>query len=269
MYTSFYGMSDNPFIKEESIKYVFESNDFKQTLNRLNYLKEIKGIGLITGSPGLGKTYCMRYFINELNKDLYKVIYISITDNMSVFDFFKILADELNLDIGACYKNDIYKKIQYEFKRLLEKDRVQPIVILDDAHLLNRNILSNFKIFYDFDMDSKDYVTLIMVGQEELKAELRKNYYETLKQRIIVNYTFGGFSIKEVKEYLISRLKIANSNKEIFEPEAITALHLCCKGSPRRLNTLIVNSLMLGFQDKLVKIDADVIRNAKNEMDLK
>lgn len=268
MYTSFYGMSTNPFIKDESIKYKYESDDFKQTINRLNYLKEIKGIGLITGSPGLGKTYCIRYFINELNKDLYKIIYMSITNDMSVFDFFKILSDELDLDIGSCYKTDLYKNIQYEFKRLVEKDRIHPIVILDDAHLLSREILSNFKIFYDFDMDSKDYITLIMVGQEELKYELKKNIYETLNQRIIINYTFKGFSREEVKDYLLSRLKLSNSNKEIFELDAINALYSCCKSSPRRLNTLIINSLMLGYQDKLHKVDSKIIMNAKNEMDL-
>lgn len=268
MYTSFYGMSTNPFIKDESIKYKFESRDFRQSINRFNYLKEIKGIGLITGLPGYGKTYVARYFINELNPNLYKIIYISITNNMTVFDFFKILSDELHLDIGACYKNDIYTNIQNEFIRLVEHERVQPIVILDDAHLLTRDILSNFKLFYDFKMDSKDYVALMMIGNPTLKDELSKNIYETLKQRIIVNYTFKGFSRDEVKFYLESRLEIANSNKDIFEPEAINALYSCCKSSPRRLNALIINSLMLGFQDKLTKIDSTVIMNAKNEMDL-
>ena len=269
MYTSFYGMSTNPFVKDESIKYKFESNDFKQVLNRLNYLKEIKGVGLITGNPGLGKTFVARYFISELNKNLYKIIYISITNDMTIFDFFKIVSNCLSLDVGACYRTDIYNNIQNEFKRLVEQDRIQPIVILDDAHLLTREILSNFKIFYDFDMDSKDYVTLIMIGHPNLKDELSKNIYETLKQRIIVNYTFNGFSREEVQSYLESRLEIANSNKNIFEQDAINALYSCCKASPRRLNTLIINSLMLGFQDGLANIDSSIVMNAKNEMDFK
>lgn len=267
MYTSFYGMSTNPFIKDDSIKYKFESNDFKQALNRLNYLKEIKGIGLITGNPGLGKTFVARYFINELNKNLYKFIYISITNDMTVFDFLKTLCNHLSLDIGSCYRTDIYVNIQNEFQRLVEQDKIQPIVILDDAHLLTREVLSNFKIFYDFDMDSKDYVTLILIGHPRLKDELSKNIYETLNQRIIVNYTFKGFTRDEVKLYLESRLEIADSNKNIFNPDAINALYSCCKSSPRRLNTLIINSLMLGFQDRLTSIDSTVIMNAKNEMD--
>lgn len=268
MYTSYYGMATNPFLKEGTTKYKFESNDFRQVNNRLHYIKEIKGIALITGSTGFGKTYAIRYFINELNKGLYKIIYISITNDMTNFDFYKVLCNNLKLDIGACYRTDIYKKIQDEFKRLVTKDRVQPIIILDDIHLIRKEIFDNFKIFYDFDMDSCDYVSLILVGKPEIKDELCKNIYEGIKQRIIVNYTFEGLSRQEVKSYIESRLKIAESSEKIFTDDGITALYSCSKSSPRTLNTLITNSLMLGFQKKSLKIDSEIVMSAKQEMDL-
>lgn len=268
MYTSFYGMSTNPFLKDTSIKYQFKSGDFVQVLSRLNYLKEIKGIGLITGEPGFGKTFTIRSFSSSLNKDLYKIIYISITKDMSTFDFFKIISNELCIDIGACYKSDTYKKIQEELKRLVEKDRIQPIIILDDAHFLTRDIITNLKVFYDFDMDSKDYVSLIIVGNSVIKEELSKNIYESLKQRIVVNYTLKGLSRDEVKQYISSRLEIADTTKEIFESDAVNALYSCSKSSPRRLNALIINALMLGYQNKITKIDSSIIMNAKNEIDL-
>lgn len=268
MYTSFYGMSCNPFLKEESIKYKFESNDFIQTINRFYYLKEIRGIGLFVGEPGFGKTYVARYFIKQLNNDLYKAIYISANKDMSSFDFYKVIADNFNVDIGNCYKTDIYNNIQNEIKRLVLKDRIQPIIIIDDANLLTREILQNFKVFYDFDMDSKDYVSLILIGTPDLKIELSKTLYEPLKQRIIVNYTFSGLSRDEVKSYIETRLEYSNTFNTIFEIDAINSLYSCCKCSPRRLNTLIVNSLMLGYQKGLSKIDSSIIMEAKNEMDL-
>lgn len=268
MYTSYYGMSINPFSKNENIKYKFESNDFKETINRLNYIKEIKGICLITGNTGFGKTFIMRYFINELNKDLYKIIYISATNEMTVFDLYKALCNELNLDIGACYRADLYKNIQKEFKRLVKKDRVQPIVIIDDAHTLKREVINNFKVFYDFEMDSADYVSLIIVGKTELKDMLIKNTHENIKQRIIVNYTLNGFTREEVIEYVKSRLKIADTSEEIFTPDALNALYSCSKSSPRRMNNLIVNSLIIGFQTNQIKIDSSIIMLAKKELDL-
>lgn len=269
MYTSYYGMSCNPFLKDESIKYNFESNDFNETLSRFNFIKEVKGIGLFIGEAGLGKTYVTRYFINNLNPDLYKVIYISASNNMTVFDFFKVISDELNLDTGACYRIDLYKNIQNEIIRLVNKDKVNPIIIIDDAHLLSRDILFNFKVLYDFEMDSKDYVSLILIGYPNLKFELSKNIYETLSQRIIVNYKFNGLSREEVKAYVKSRLDIANANREIFSKEALNCLYSCCKSSIRRLNTLVINCLMLGMQNKEITIDEETVISAKKEMDLK
>lgn len=268
MYTSFYGMNSNPFLRNESINYKYESNDFKESINRYNFLKEIKGIGLFTGTCGLGKTYSVRYFINSLSKDLYMPIYISASNNMTVFDFLKIICDNLKLDVGTCYRIDLYNNIQNEIKRLVNHERVQPIIIIDDAHLLSREILNNFKVLYDFEMDSNDYISLILVGNTSLKIELSKNIHETLNQRIIVNYEFKGLSREEVKEYIKTRLEAVNANSEIFTQDALSSLYSCCKSSPRRLNTLVLNSLMLGAQNKLAQINSEIIMNAKKEMDL-
>ena len=268
MYTTYYGMSCNPFLKNESINYPFESTDYRQCINRFHYLKEIKGIGLFVGEAGLGKTYTIRQFIKSLNKDLYKVIYISTQKNMSVFDFFKIISDNLGLDVGSCYKTDIYTNIQREIKRITLKDRMQVIIIIDDAHLLTRDILLNFKLLYDFDMDSMDYLALMLVGQPDLKQEISKKIHITLNQRIIINYTFEGFERKEVQRYIETRLDFANVKYELFEPAAYNALYSASKSSPRRLNTLVINSLMLGYQNNMKTINSDIVMNAKNEMDV-
>lgn len=130
-------------------------------------------------------------------------------------------------------------------------------------------MFENFKIFYDFDIDSCDYVSLILVGKPEIKNELCKNIYEGIKQRIIVNYTFEELTRQEVKSYIESRLEIAESNENIFTDAGINALYACIKASPRNLNTLITNCLMLGFQKNILKIDSDIVMNAKQEMDLK
>lgn len=268
MYTSYYGMSCNPFIKEVNTKNKFESNDYIQLINRFNYLKEIKGLGVFTGLAGYGKTFTIRSFIDNINKDLNKIIYISATDNLTVFDFFKEIGKSLKIDTGACYRTDMYNNIQKEIIRMVEIDKVQPIIIIDDAHNLSRDILKNLKVLFDFEMDSKDYTIIILIGHPELKSELSKKLYETINQRIIVNYKMKGLSRSEVKEYIKSRLKISNVNNEIFTSDALNALYSCSKSSPRRLNNLILNCLMLGCQYKTKNIDSEIVMEAKGEMDL-
>lgn len=268
MYTTYYGMNCNPFLKEVKEKNKFESNDYKELISRFNYLKEIKGLGVFTGLPGCGKTFSIRSFINNLNQDLYKVIYISAYENLTLFDFYKEICDSLNLDTKACYKTDMYNSIQKAIKRLVEIDIVQPIIIVDDAHTLSREILKSLKILFDIDMDSKDYTILILVGQNELKEELSKKIYETIHQRIIVNYKMTGLTREEVKEYVKTRFEISNVKANIFTEDALNALYSCSKSSPRRLNTLILNSLMLGCQNKKKEINSEIVMQAKGEMDL-
>lgn len=268
MYTSFYGMSSNPFLKETETKYAYKSEDYNQIISRLDYLKEIKGIGLFIGTPGLGKTFILRSFIDNLNKDLYKVIYISATKN-TVYDFFKMIASSLDIDAGVCYKTELYKKIQTEIIRLVKIERIQPIIIIDDAQNLSREILCEMKVLFDFEMDSKDYAMIALIGYPELKDELTKNVYNSLTQRIIVNYSMSGLSREETKEYLTTRLSIAGVDNEIFTSDALNSLYSCSKSSPRRLNTLVLNSLMIGSQKKSLKIDSSIVMAAKEEMDLK
>ena len=110
MFLSYYGMEFNPFDKEVDIKYSFETEDFKIMKNRLNYIKDNPGIGLFTGSPGLGKTFIIRNFFNELNPNLYKVIYISMS-SITVLEFYKEIAYELGIE-PAFKKIDIFRQIQ-------------------------------------------------------------------------------------------------------------------------------------------------------------
>lgn len=268
MYQSYYGMSCNPFLKDVDINIPFESEDFKELMNRYRYLTEIKGIGVFIGNPGLGKTFSLRCYSSSLNLDLYKVVYVSATKDMTIFDFFKEIGSSFNIDVGACYKTEMYHNIQKEIKLLVEQERRQPIIMIDDCQNLSRDILHQLKVLYEYEMDSKDYITLILVGKPEFKTEISKNIYDYLKQRIIVNYKLNGLSREEVKSYIESRLKLANVNHEIFTEDALNALYSCSKSSPRRLNTLILNCLLLGYQEEKQKIDSEIVMFAKGEMDL-
>ena len=123
------------------------------------------------------------------------------------------------------------------------------------------------KLLFDFQMDSKDYTTIVLVGHEELKRKLSNIKYETLQQRIVVNYKFNGLSREEVKEYVMSRLELANQKNKIFKEEALSALYSTSQGNPRRLNNLIINCMMIGYQDNKNEIDEEIVMLAKNEID--
>ena len=89
MYTDFYGLSFNPFDKQMiKEKDAFESEDFREMTARLEYLKEIRGIGVFTASPGMGKTFALRCFAKRLNPNLYQCAYLCLS-TVSVQEFYR------------------------------------------------------------------------------------------------------------------------------------------------------------------------------------
>ena len=94
MYKAFYSLSSRPFSKEIKTKDLYESENFKETISRLNYLKKVRGIGVIVGESGSGKTAALRSFADRINSSMFKVIY-SPHSTGSVMDFYRNIASGL------------------------------------------------------------------------------------------------------------------------------------------------------------------------------
>ena len=261
---SYYGLNKNLFKKDIEVKDLYKSESYKEGIERLEYIKEVKGIGLITGVTGVGKTTLIRGYINTLNKEKYNIIYISLT-NSKKFEFLSIICNELRLSLGECYISNIKRKIQEEIINQKKNYGKETIIIIDNAEKLNKEILKDFDFLYEFEYDSEDYTSIILCGGEEIKEELKKSIYESLKQRLIFIYKLDGLTKEESKEYIETRLKISGQTKMIYEKNAVYALHNASHGIIRKLNTLINLSMIIGYQSKKEVIDEEIIRIAVEE----
>ena len=266
MIETYFGMKCNPFKKGFEQKNKFEFTDFKEMQARLEYLLKTKGIGLFTGSSGFGKTYSIKYFVEHLNVGLYKPIYLSLS-TITVMDFYKSLC--IGLGISPKHRKiDMFKQIQDTIKTYVNDRKITPIIILDEAQYLRTDILNDLKMILNFDIDSKDYAVLILVGQPILNDMLSRNSHEALKQRIVVNYTLVGLDAKEVEEYLKNRLRLAGMNENMFEEGAIKAIASNCNGSTRKLNSIIENCLMICEQKEENIVTTEIAMLAENELNL-
>ena len=79
MYKSFYSLSQNPFKKEIKTKDLYQSENLKELSARLDYLKKTRGIAVIIGEPGSGKTSALRAMADSVNPSLFKVIYFPLS----------------------------------------------------------------------------------------------------------------------------------------------------------------------------------------------
>lgn len=266
MYLSYYGLEFNPFDKDIDVKYSFETTDFKILSNRLNFIKEHKGMALITGNPGLGKTFSIRSFVNSLNPNLYKSIYICMS-TLTVHEFYKQLCYEL--DIEPPYKKiDMFKSIQERIINLVRDRKINVIIVIDEAQYLKPAILNDLKLLFNFELDSKNYVSLILVGQPLLNTILNRNTFEALRQRITVSYNMAGITKDELVKYINSRIETAHGNTGIFNEQALETIYSACNGSIRVANNIITKSFIIGKSKNKQIIDSDIILEASNELSL-
>ena len=260
-FTSFYGLDFNPFDKQQ-LKSAdsFESNDFREMTNRLNYLKDIRGIGLFTASPGMGKSYALRCFSESLNPNQYRMEYLCLS-TISVAEFYKEFCHILGVsDRGG--KSTMFKAIKEQI-RYLYKDKRQPLILaIDEAQYLNTGILNDLKMLMNDRCDSLNCFTLILCGESYLNNTLSKPIHEALKQRITVHYNYTGLSDDEVSKYISHKLQCAGGTPSIITEAALSALHSHAQGNPRIIDNVMTDALAIGAQENRKTIDDEVILSA-------
>ncbi|MBF0580393.1 AAA family ATPase [Erysipelotrichaceae bacterium RD49] len=254
----YYGLNQMPFLKGTKYKSLYRGEDTEQIESRLEYLKNTKGIGIITGNPGSGKTAAIREFTKKLNPALYKPIYIQMS-SVSINEFLKMLATGLGLE--PCYKkSDLFRQIQEEIQYQVNEKRCYPVVIVDEAHYLSHGILRDLVMLLNFEMDSKDCCILILCGTSLLARNLRQTNNEALRQRILVNYQMQGLSCSEAKEYIEHCLKQCGAKEPIFSEAAIDAAFKNSQGTVRKLNNLLSKALIEGASQEKRLIDEEIIK---------
>jgi general secretion pathway protein A len=260
MFKSFYSLAKEPFSKDIRPSDAFLSSDYQGALNALTYLQKSKGIGLLIGNPGAGKTFTLRAFKESLNPSLYHVIYFPLSTG-GVMDFYRGLAYGLGEE-PKYRKVDLFRQIQQGIERMDKERKVTPVFILDEMHLAKDAFLQDIALLFNFQMDSTNPFILILAGLPHLKTRLTMNHHRPLSQRLIMKYEIQPLAKEEIVSYINHHLKIAGAKMPIFTESALEAIALRSQGWPRVINKITINSLLFGFQLKKEQIDEEVVRLA-------
>ncbi|MGW8788620.1 ExeA family protein [Heyndrickxia sporothermodurans] len=266
MYKSFYSLAQTPFSKDLRPSDAFPSSDYHGALSALKYLQQSKGIGLITGDPGAGKTFTLRTFKKSLNPSLYHVVYFPLSTG-GVMDFYRGLVYGLGEE-PKFRKVDLFRQIQQGIERMAGERKITPVFILDEMHMAKDAFLQDIAILFNFQMDSINPFILIMAGLPHLKTRLTLTHHRPLSQRVIAKFEIQPLSREEVAKYIDHHMKIAGAKMPIFTESAIEAIALRSQGWPRVINKLTINSLLFGSQLKKEQIDEEIVRLAIEDSSL-
>jgi type II secretory pathway predicted ATPase ExeA len=264
MYRKYYGLTRHPFEKDLKPDELFVSTAAKELEARLNYLLQLRGIGLITGEVGSGKTSICRKVATELSTGLYRVFYIPLTTS-NVTDTYKSIAWEMGVTTQRSLAA-LYRAIRLEVNRLCLELKVRPILIIDEAQYLRNDVLENLRLLTNYEMDSQNRLCMIFVGQAELRRRMSLSVHEPLAQRLVVRYHLAGLAPEELPAYLQHRLELAGTQMELFEQPALEAIFQATNGLPRKVNLLAHISLNVAALQKAEAVSAEHIRTAVEEM---
>ena len=192
MYRKHFGLTRNPFAKDLDPADFFPSEAARELEVRLRYLLDLRGIGLVTGEVGSGKTSICRKVVSSLHSGLFRVFYVPLSTG-NVMDMYKTIAWELGLPVER-NRAALYRGIRNEITRLCLEAKTKPVLIVDEAQHLRSEVLEDLRLLTNYDMDSQNRLTLLLVGQAELRRRLSMAVHEALSQRIVVRHHVGGLA---------------------------------------------------------------------------
>lgn len=266
MYEEFYRLAARPFSKTPDPKFLFLSRSHEEALARLQYAVEEKEMILLTGEIGCGKTTLTRALMDLLGPR-YRTINI-INPILSPAQFLRTIAKRMEIPVPSSFKADlldaIYEKIYQDYEA-----GISVVIIIDEAQLIPaKDTFEEIRLLTNFQLDYTNMVSLILVGQPDLKKRLKHKAYLPLRQRIGLFYHLGPITEEEIQNYMEYRLKTAGREDVLFTGEALKALYKYSGGVPRLINSLATSALLDGFSKEEHIIDAPLIEGAARELGL-
>lgn len=258
MYESYFGMQHTPFVRNIPEKYLFETKAFRETLGRLRYVTDNQLFAVVTASPGCGKSTLIRRFAKSLPSDQYIVLYLS-DSKLTPRWLYKGMLDQLGLE-ARFYRGDSKRQLQKQLEIIRGVEHKKVVCVLDEAHLLEKETLEEFRFLLNYRFDSVSPMALVLVGQNELWDEkLRLQRYAAIRQRIDMYCVLPPFDRAETEQYISAQLKYSGCDHELFTSGAVDEIFRISNGTAREINRICRDSLMYACQQKNRLIDDHMI----------
>jgi general secretion pathway protein A len=268
MYKEFYGLKANPFNVNPDPRYLFLTRHTEEALACLTYgIQSRKGFVLLTGEVGTGKTTLVNKLLEWLRLKQVATAFI-FNPRLDVPQFL----DYMMADFGiACDSKDKSKVLQRLNSWLLDRYRAgeTAVLIVDEAQNLSDEVLEEIRMLTNLETFTEKLLQIVLVGQPELEEKLKQPQLRQLRQRLSLRAKTHALTLDETKAYVRQRLKIAGANgHDIFDEEALAAVHRYATGIPRVINLICEHCLVSAFVDQQQVIRESVVDTVARDFDL-
>ena len=266
MYTQFYGLDKKPFEITPDPRFFYASSQYKEVLATLLYgVKGKKGLMVLTGEVGTGKTLLIRSLLQMLDADTRTAFVFN--PRLDLEDFFNVVASEFHLRGDLSTKGRFLKRLNAFLLRAAEQKK-RVVLVVDEAQTLSLPILEEIRLLMNLETSNEKLLQVILAGQPELHRIINFNCMRQFKQRIGLRCHLSPLNKSEAAEYIDKRLSVAGHQGEaIFTRRAIGRIHRYAKGIPRVINVVCDNALLTGYALEKKQIDAPIIEDVIGDLE--
>jgi len=266
MYESFYGLTAKPFRNTPDPRFLFRSTAHQEALDRLLYAVEERELTVLVGEVGTGKTLLTRALLDELDETKHAVAML-LNPRLTPTQLLRTLAIEWGVVKPRRSRADMWAQLS---DRLWESHTagILPVAIIEEAQLFKRSeVFDEIRLLTNFQLDDANLLSLVLVGQPELKAKLSTDRLRAFRQRIGIQYELEPLSEADSARYIQHRLAVAGRAGPLFSDGALAALYQHARGLPRSLNHLANMALLSGFTRGLHEIDQALVHSIAHDVE--
>jgi type II secretory pathway predicted ATPase ExeA len=261
---SYFGFSRMPFGRDLAPGVLHRHTAHNEALARIGWCIADRRIGVITGEVGSGKTVAVRAATAALDGSRHAIIYLP---NPSVG--MRGMLHHIVTALGHTPKFYTATLAPQAADALAtehaERGRT-PVVVIDEAHLLDNQQLEAIRMLTNHDMDSQSPFACLLVGQPTLRRRIKLGVLAALDQRIALRYAMPPMADTETGSYLHHHLALAGRKDTLFSDDAIGLIHQTSRGYPRAVNNLALQALVAAFAADKAIVDESSTRTAIAEV---
>ena len=181
------------------------------------------------------------------------------------FDLFRLVARGFDLEPPGS-RAEVGRLLKDRLLKLARQNKIQPLLLIDEAHLLSGSFLEELRILTNFDGDARDELTVVLSGHLQLESTLRLAINEAFAQRVLLRIRLMGLDRDGLERYVLYRLEQAGRTAKLFLPDAMEAIFKASHGVPRVADRIAEHSMLLVCRQNRKEIDADIVTDAIEEV---
>jgi general secretion pathway protein A len=267
-YLEFFGLTSEPFSNAPVSRFYFNAPQHQQALTRLLYaVSSMKGLAVLVGDIGAGKTTLARRMLDSLPEDEYEAaLLVIIHSGITASWILRRIALQLGVENPAQEKLALLSQLYQRLLQIYEQGR-KAVVLIDEAQMLEtRELMEEFRGLLNLEVPERKLISFVFFGLPEIEKNLKLD--PPLAQRVAMRYRLESFNAESTEAYVRHRMRLAGSARLVFLSDALEAVHRRSGGTPRVINTLCDNALFEAFLARAVDIRGALVEQIADNLGL-